>query len=267
MFLFSFTPFLVEGQQFYAEITLGGTLVLLQIGILIFVQYWHTISREVPVISKLFYITSGASIMILMSRSDLWRIYYVQGLGYHQEISLLYSLILALVLIFGGLILFDNLNRVRQVLHQELKLIDKMKSDLKGSIGDDQASISQQPRVLSRSRLIESKQRINIITLSWVIGIIFLLLGIILPGEKSLNLDSFGTFLIFLPQAYYYTRDKRLLTILQVQKVQISAKKFHKSFSELDEDISNEISDENIQALVSFIEKADALLYFQDPSN
>ncbi|MHA1979052.1 MAG: hypothetical protein ACW98I_19260 [Candidatus Hodarchaeales archaeon] len=265
MFVFGFAPFLVEGQDFYAEIVIGGTLVVIQMGILPYIQYLHIISREVPVISKLFYLVSGANIMIILSSTELWKIYYIPGIGYYQEISASYSIVFSIYIILGFAILIDVLIRVRKVIDQELKMIESFSKEIQKNIQHPQPDLSHQARAFySKDRLLNDRRSIKIITLFGVIGVFLLLIGFIFPGEMAYNADSLGVISIFLPQAYFYTKDKRLISLLQIQKVQYKAKQLHKSFSELDMDIPKEISEESVQTLIKFIKKADSLLYFQE---
>jgi hypothetical protein len=256
MLLYSFTPFLKKGQNFYAEITLGGSLILMVITILIYIQYWHTLYREIPVISKLFYLASGASLISIFNNP--WEIYYLEGLGFHQDISFIFSAILAIMLLCGIYILLNNLFRVRKIISSELEIIE-------GGLHQYQKNKKYSQSLLKRqTRLLNNKKSLNWIILFWLVGIILIIIGIILPGETAFNSDAIGTLLVFLPQAYFITRDKRLLTSLQVEKVRLRARRLKESLVDLDKELSPQIPEQDIQALLKFIEKGDALLYFQE---
>jgi hypothetical protein len=41
MFLYSFTPFLNEGQDLFAEVTLGGSFILSMLILPIYMEYFH----------------------------------------------------------------------------------------------------------------------------------------------------------------------------------------------------------------------------------
>ena len=262
LILYAFSPFVMEGQLFFAEITLGWSFLLIIIGTLVYIHYWHTISREVPVISKMFYLTSGACLMIIYRDSDLWKLTFITGFGYYQELSTLFSGVLTLALILGVLIMYISLNTARRVFDQELLLINQefRNEGIKGNF----EKLNQQTRIRSsRKRLRGNIQDINTIIFFWVIGSILAILGI-LPGENAMPTDTLGLLLFFLPQAYFITKDKSLLSTLLIQNVQLRAKKLHESVSRLELKHSRDLPEENIQALVKFIEKADALLYFQE---
>ncbi len=266
MLLYGITPFLTEGQDILAEICLGGSLLLLQVGGIFYVQYWHTISREVSLISNLFFLVSGAGIVIIIGGYNPWEIYYMPEFGYHQDLSLLYSAIVGLVLIFAILIMFVILNRVRTAIKLEIEFIQHSQQVLQNSLENQtQQILGRQTRLLNNKSRFESNLRnLTVINFFWLIGCILVFLGVVLPGKLSFNADSIGVLFFFLPQAYYLTRNKDLLHLLQVQKVKVRAKKFHESFSKLEEQIPRDISSKNVEALVKFIEKADALLYFQE---
>ena len=265
MFIYSITPFVKEGQIILAEIALGGSLVLIQIVVAVYVQYWHSISREVPVISKLFYISLGASLAVLVSTPNLWEIYYMEGFGYVQRISVIYLIVLTLALFFAILILLDNLLRVRRVIRFELKYLETINSgNHKNIANSDESLLKHRKRLLNnQKRVIDSKRSIDIITFFWVVGSFLVIIGILIQGP-NFNLDSIGVLFIFLPQAYFFTKDRRLLALMQVQELHTKAKQLNERFSSLDTSVSSEFSKESVQALSKFIEKADALLYFQE---
>ncbi len=266
MLLYSFTPFLTEGQDILAEICLGGSILLLQLGTILYIQYWHNISREVFLVSKLFYLISGAGIVIVVLNYNPWKIYYLRDLGYHQDLSLQFSIILVLVLFCGTLIMYVILERVKQSLSQELQLMKVKGLEIQrtGHQYNPQL-LDQQTRFLnSRKRLSVNMRTLTMIKLFWILGGFLVCLGIVLPGTSSFNADSIGVLLFFLPQAYYATKDKWLLTLLLVQRVKVRARKFHESFTKLETQFPQEIVYENLETLVKFIEKADALLYFQE---
>ena len=265
MFIYSITPFVKEGQIILAEIALGGSLVLIQIVVAVFVQYWHSISGEVPVVSKLFYLSLGASFAILVSTPNPWEIYYMEGFGYVQRISVIYLIVLTLALFFAILILLDNLLRVRRVIRFELKYLETINSgNHKNIANSDESLLKHRKRLLNnQKRVIDSKRSIDIITFFWVVGSFLVIIGILIQGP-NFNLDSIGVLFIFLPQAYFFTKDRRLLALMQVQELHTKAKQLNERFSSLDTSVSSEFSKESVQALSKFIEKADALLYFQE---
>ncbi|OLS26678.1 MAG: hypothetical protein HeimC3_07800 [Candidatus Heimdallarchaeota archaeon LC_3] len=54
MAAYSITPFVAKDQYLLAELSLGGTLILIMIGMVFYVEYWHTLYKKIPWISKLF---------------------------------------------------------------------------------------------------------------------------------------------------------------------------------------------------------------------
>ncbi len=54
MFLYSLTPFLDVGHELLAEISLGGSLVVIMIAIPFYFQYVYSIYQEVSWISKIY---------------------------------------------------------------------------------------------------------------------------------------------------------------------------------------------------------------------
>ena len=259
VFLYSMTPFIKEEQKILAEISLGGSIVLYMIALIFCVQFWQILYREVPWISKTFYFATGAGLVSLLN--DPWEIYIIENLGFHQTVSLQLTV---LIIIQGGctfIITFQTVHTIREKIDQEFVLTKKLRQGHVRSESKRKSSVTRKRNLQAR------KKRLNLIIYSWLIGLFLVTIGFALPGPYGFNLDTIGGLIIILPQAYLIARDKELLVSLRVQKTRDKAIKLQESFSKLQQQLSHQILETEVQALVKFIEKADSLLYFQEEYN
>ena len=86
MILYVPTALLSEGQDFFAELTMGGSFVLMMVLPLVYIEYFHGIYMKVPYFSKLFYFAVGGGFVALLFQP--WEIYYINTFyGYDQRLS------------------------------------------------------------------------------------------------------------------------------------------------------------------------------------
>ncbi|MFX1284155.1 MAG: hypothetical protein ACFFB5_10890 [Promethearchaeota archaeon] len=259
LLFYSMTPFIKEDQKILAEISLGGSFILYCIALIFCFQFWQMLYREVPWITKIFYLATGAGFVFLLY--DPWKIYIYENLGFHQTVS--FKLIVPII-IQGGcifIILFKTVHTIRKKIDQEFVLTEKHQQKY---VNSDTKSKSSATR---RRNLQTKKKRLNLIIYSWLIGFFLAVIGLTLPNPYGFNLDVIGSLIIIIPQAYILIKDKELLFSLRVQKTKDKAIKLQESFFKLQQQVSHQILETEVQALVKFIEKADSLLYFQEEHN
>lgn len=256
VFLYSWTPFLIKGQEFLAEITLGGSLILIQIGAVFYIQYLHRIYPEDSWFPKLFYFATGGGFLSLFN--EPWVIFFIEGKGYCQDISIQ---LLVPLLLQGGCIfltLFQAFSVIKKRIDQEIILTQQTQQEFISKEGTEES-----PKQRTKN-LFEKKKRLNLIIISWIIGFLLLFLGLIFPGHSNFHLDSLGAVVIFLPQAYVFTKDKDLIVSLSVHKAKKSVYRLQKSLYKLQRRFPDQNLKVEMGSILKFIEKADSLLYFEE---
>ncbi|GAG70038.1 unnamed protein product, partial [marine sediment metagenome] len=190
MGLYSIRAFLKEGQDLLAELSLGGSMILWLIAIGIYIEYWHTLYKKIPIFSKMFYVAFGGALVLVLFHP--WEINYDNLWGYNQSLSdsFIFLLIIQGVCVF--VIIYQALGRIKEGIDNEILYI----SDLVHQMIDTQKEKDIFKN--KKQELIKKKKRLSYITYAFFVGIFFVLLGIIIPGP-TLSFDSIGILIIFIP--------------------------------------------------------------------
>jgi hypothetical protein len=252
MILFTPTALLREGQTFFAELTLGGSFILMMILPVAYIEYFHGIYMKVPYFSKLFYFAVGGGFVTLLFQP--WEIRYINTFyGFSQRLSdiLIICMFIQLMCIF--IIMVQTFRVIKAKLDTELvDETQKPEEDL-----DDQKSV---PHSMDYKKLIQGKKRIlNYIALSYLVGMCLIGLGLLIPGSYW---DSVGIVVVVGPQAYFFSRDNEILVYLSTQKIREGTIKLKKDLNKLHQQsitLPKNVEVE-IQSMVDFIEKADLLI-------
>ncbi|MHA1991532.1 MAG: hypothetical protein ACW981_20510 [Candidatus Hodarchaeales archaeon] len=248
---YSITPFLTESQVLLAEFALGGSLIFIELGLIFYIEYWHSLYKRIPWISMIFYYATGAMFLLLLSNP--WEINYVDDYGYSQNISDTFLVVVGIQFICLIIVIFQSIRNIKESLDNKITIIEtisKEKSDIQ-----DTNLISRRKHELARK-----KNSLDLILISFLIGASIAALGL-LPGVVLL--ESIGALIAFLPQAYILSKDHELLIYLLTQRVKEEkiSKIKEKSIMPLESIDSSQIPITEIQSLVSFIEKADQIFF------
>jgi hypothetical protein len=252
MFLYSFTPFLAKGQDFFAEITLGGSFILSMLILPIYIEYFHGIYKNIQYISTIFYFAVGGGFVMLFFQP--WEIQYANDLhGYSQTIS---DLLLICMFIQFACVFFTMIQAYRVIktkVNDEFMNVDQI---LKESTDNPELLLLVENR---KDNLHRKNRVLNYIIFSYFLGICVICIGLLFPLSY---IDSLGILIIAVPQAYFFSRDKEILVYLSAQKLQEDTKGLQTKFSKLHQQ-SNEfphVIGVEVQSLIDFIEKADLIL-------
>lgn len=223
-------PFLARDQVLLAEIAFGVNFFLVMLTLVFYIEYFHTLYRVVPFFSKLFYYAAGAGFFSLLF--DPWKITYLENLGFNQSIS---DLLLGSILI--------------QTLCMVVIVFRAMQS-MKASF-----DYKMQATSISSDRINDvksKKRRIDLISLGFVFGAFFGILGLIFPTSY---LDILSTLIVFVPQAYIFSRDREMIIYLLAQKIRARTEDLQKSMKILQNqsEVSNVILRTEVLALQTHI--------------
>ncbi|OLS26676.1 MAG: hypothetical protein HeimC3_07780 [Candidatus Heimdallarchaeota archaeon LC_3] len=253
MAVFSIAPFITKGQDMLAELSLGGGLILVMIGMIFYAEYWHTIYKKIPWFSKLFYFVAGAGLVLLLYHP--WEIYYNENYGYTQKLSEIFLGILIIQFICGIMIVTQSLRGIKMRLDSKILIFEDF---IQNQFDPNQ---ERSELIEGKNSLIKKKKRFDFIIISYFLGLIFVILGIMFPD--TIILDSIGVLIAFGPHAVILSKDEELIFYLLSQKVQEEEETLQKKVTLLHQQFngSSEVPQTEIQALINFIEKADSIFY------
>lgn len=256
MFIYSLTPLLIEGQDFLAEITLGGGFILAMFVPPIYIEYFHKIYRKIAYISPIFYITVGGGFVMLFFQP--WEIQYASYLhGFSHTFSDFFLIIFFIQLACLFFTMVQTFRVIKKGVDDELMNIDQIITE-----GTDNQELGF--NMGTRKENLRGKNRIlNYILFSYFLGICIICIGLLIPESF---IDAFGVLLIAAPQAYFYSRDKEILVYLSAQTLREDTKDLQKKLSALHKQSTEfpQILETEIQSMVDFIEKADEILRDRD---
>jgi len=250
-FLYLFYPLLKKGEEFMAELSLGGSIVFFVFGIFFYMEFWNSLYKKNSLISKFFYLSAGAGFILLISHP--WQITYVENYGYTQPISELFLLTIFMEGSFGIIIFSKCIYNIKTLITQRLEYIESILRDK--SIMDNEKSIL----LRSKINLEEKNNRLDLIIILSSLGAFITMIGFF---PKTFILDSIGVFMVFFPQIYYFSKDKEIILFLFSQRIQDDVKSLQKNIDSLYQNpfFSLENQTVEIASLIEFIKKTDKII-------
>ncbi|MFX0114772.1 MAG: hypothetical protein ACFFB3_09500 [Candidatus Hodarchaeota archaeon] len=234
--LYTIRFFLIKGQDLLAQISLGGSMLLLMVGVIVFAEYLHQLHGKIPWTSTAFYFAAGGSFIALLFQP--WKIAYDEEIGYHQSISNVLAVLMVAQIIFLGVISWKTFQSIKEQVQEEIE--------------SQGMNISSTGR---REELITKKMFLNRIIYCYIIGLILVGLGS-LPGV--IFLDYLGAIVAFVPQAYILTKDKEILLFLSTKRIKEGLRHLEKQISTVAQQYEDKAQREKqfwIEVVNSLIEK------------
>ncbi|OLS26677.1 MAG: hypothetical protein HeimC3_07790 [Candidatus Heimdallarchaeota archaeon LC_3] len=156
------------------------------------------------------------------------------------------------------IIFFQSLQSIKKRIDSKIKIINDL---IERELNDKKRDIL----ILNKKQeLIIKNKRLNFIIISFTVGLIFAVLGLL---PNVIILGGVGMLIAFVPQAYILSKDNVLFLYLLTQKVKENTTTLQKNFTHLQQQSEgpSQIPQTEIQALMNFIERADTL-YFDEES-
>lgn len=250
--IYIIAPALKKGEEFLADVSLGGSLVIIITGFFFYIEFWNSLYKKHSWVTKTFYLFAGATFLLLFSHP--WQIVYVENYGYTQPISeiLIFTFFVECL---SGLIIFSQcISTIKTRIKESIESINSiLKSEL--PIEKEKFDIIER-----KKNLQEKNSHLDIIIISLFLGLIIGFIGVF---PKTYFLDSLGAFLLFFPQVYYFSKDEELLLFLFSQRVKEDVKNLQKNIYLLHQSsyIETQTQADEIESLMKFIEKADTIFY------
>ncbi|OLS26679.1 MAG: hypothetical protein HeimC3_07810 [Candidatus Heimdallarchaeota archaeon LC_3] len=256
--IFSITPLLENGQVLLAELSLGGSLILMMLGMVFYVEYWHALYKKIPWISKLFYFSVGGGFILLLNNP--WEIFYSENYGYTQNLSEIFIAVLILQFVCGVVIIILSLRSIKMRIDSK---IIKFENIIQNELQKEDQIIQKIALTDVKINLEMKNRRIDLIAFSFIFGIFLIGIGFL---PNIILIDFIGILIAYGPQAYILSKDSELILYLLSQRPLEETKNLQNNVNLLPQQFngSSEIPQSEIQALINFIEKADAIFYEKD---